>query len=1817
MTVLAAAKYSIGEKVHHGALVSVYRGTRAEDGAPVVLKRLERPRLNSTDVPRFRREYALARSLAGPGIVTSLDLEEGRDGLTLVMLDRGGESLDRMLRAGKPALAEALRIASAVASALGAVHGRDIIHKDINPANIIMNPRTGGVELIDFGIAAELAREATSPGGQILEGTLSYMAPEQTGRMNRCVDWRADLYALGATLYEMLTGRVPFEGADTLSVVHGHIARAPVPPHRIDPSVPPVVSAIVLKLLAKDPEARYQSAHGLKADLDACLERLEGDGAAALLGLDPDTFVLGRQDRSERFRIPERLYGRETEVSRLLAAYDRICSGPAELLLVAGSAGIGKSALVHEVHKPMAARRGQFVEGKFDQYKRSISYAALIQAFDQLARRVLAEQEAGLAERRAALRAAVGPNGAVITELIPAFELVIGPQPPVAKLGPAEAEFRFQITFQNLVMALATADRPLVLFLDDLQWADRPSLDLLGKLVGDLGLKHLLVIGAYRDGEVPAGHPLHKTVELAVEAGTRVETLTVGPLEEEAVRGLVAETLRRPQAETAPLADACRAKTEGNPFFLAQFLLSLHDDGLIAFDAREGRWRWDQEAVAGHASTANVVELMVSKLQRLPAETQSALSRAACVGNRFDLVTLALAAGEPPAALASALWPALREELVLPVDAAYRYVGESAAPGVERSTDRQAGAEWGGPSDPPLTAGYRFLHDRVQQAAYVLIPEAERAAVHLSIGRLMLKGTDAPERSERLFDLLAQINQGRALIQDEAERLAVARLNLEAAKRAAASAAFEPAKDHAEAAIALVGEEGWGSDYELTLELHEMAVQAASMGSDHAEVDRLAAIVLQRVRQPVQAVRSQIYRVSSIIAQGNNSAATDVALEAAALLGFQVVRKGGPLKNLAAVAQGWWEMVRLHRWPRPPARDAATQALVSELLTIMLMAAYATRRDLWLPNAVRNVRAFLSTGQPGHVLAGIVGWIVVAGVVGARRSAAWWAQRAMGMVRAGTKYERLHRSIAFATYFGRHWTEPLSKMRPEMLDCYHGALHEGDSEGAGYALVTWLRFGWHTGANLSRLETEAQEVMRGVTRIGFLFYGPLIKGFAQAVENLRQGSPEPWRLDGRFLDEDEAVAGLVSANNGIVLAGFYLLKLQLARTFGAARAGRDIAERMTRHMTQIRGSYIQGVYLFERALVETIGPFPTKEARRRAARAMKPTLRWFRKTAALGSANYRHRLLLLEAEYLRLTDRPERAALGYAAAIAAAEAAGYIHEEAVAHERAGDFCASLGYGAQALFHRSQARDIYRRWEAWAKVGEMERRFPELAVLPQGEGRQPTRKSTSTSRFNTVSLDTEAVLKAAQAISGEIQREALLERLLRTVLEVAGAQRGLLLLAEAPAAGTDGRLRIAAEGNGADDAYHALPGLDPAAPAEDGGPRLPLSVIAYASRVREPVVLGEAAADARFAGDPYMTARRPLSVLCLPLVRKAELVGLLYLENNLVTDAFVDQRLEAPRLLAAQIAISLENARLYDELADFNRGLEAQIADRTRALSEQSEVLRRTLGEVSEAHARLQQTQQQLVQSEKMAALGSLVAGVAHEINTPLGVALTAASHLSDETRRIARLVEEGKLKRSEFAEYSEMTLDSTGLLLANIGRAADLVHGFKQVAADQTSDERREFTLDEWLEDLVHSLRPMWHRPGHSLTVDCPPGLTLDNHPGALAQILTNLISNTLVHGFEPERTGRIAIAVTALESEPGPESVEIVYTDDGAGIAPEHLPTLFDPFFTTRRSQGSTGLGLHIVYNLVAQRLGGTIRVDSRPGEGVRFTLRLPRAAP
>ncbi len=836
--------YRIVEQIYAGTRTLVYRAIRESDSYPVVIKLLRSEYPNFNELVQFRNQYTIAKNLDSPGIVRPLSLEIHRNGYALIVEDFGGISLNSYVASfagreqktpGKLPIAEFLAIAIQIVSILDFLIRHRVIHKDIKPANILINPTSKQVKLIDFSIASLLPRETqtlTSPN--ILEGTLAYLSPEQTGRMNRGIDYRSDFYSLGVTCFELLTGQLPFSSEDAMELVHCHIAKLPPSVHSINPDIPPIISEIVNKLMAKNAEDRYQSALGLKHDLQTCLYQLKETGKI-------EGFELGKRDLCDRFLIPEKLYGRQTEVETLLTAFDRISSAATELMLVAGFSGIGKTAVVNEVHKPIVRQRGYFIKGKFDQFQRNIPFSAFVQAFRDLMGQLLTENDAQIKEWQQKIILALGDQGQVIIEVIPELERIIGKQPPVPELSGTSAQNRFNLLFQKFIQVFTTKEHPLVIFLDDLQWADSASLKLMQLLMSETDTRYLLLIGAYRDNEVSPAHPLILTLGEIQKADATINTINLAPLNQTDLNHLIADTLSCSSELALPLTELVDLKTKGNPFFATQFLKSLHEDGFITFNFEAGYWQCDIAKVRELSLTDDVVEFMAIQLEKLPEVTQEVLKLAACIGNQFDLGTLSIVQEKPQTETAADLWKALQEGLIIPVSEIYKFFqdGDGEASSQLPITDYQL------PS-------YKFLHDRVQQAAYSLIPEERKKFTHLQIGRLLLIHTPEKEREEKIFEIVNQLNYGVEFIPATAEKEELAQLNLIAAHKAKISTAYGAACSYATVGAKLLAADSWDTQYELTLALFREWAEVEYLNGDFERSQQLIRQVIDKAKLPLE-----------------------------------------------------------------------------------------------------------------------------------------------------------------------------------------------------------------------------------------------------------------------------------------------------------------------------------------------------------------------------------------------------------------------------------------------------------------------------------------------------------------------------------------------------------------------------------------------------------------------------------------------------------------------------------------------------------------------------------------------------------------------------------------------------------------------------------------------------------------------------------------------------------------------------------------------------------------------------------------------------
>src|SRR5579883_3398682 len=872
---IALTGVAIESKIYESPASLVYRGIRVRDNLPIIVKMLKQDYPSSQELTRYKQEYEITRSLNIEGVVKAYTQQEYQRTLVIFLEDFGGESLERWMQKRSDffpmPLFAFLRLAINLTDILGKIHAANVIHKDINPGNIVLNLDTGVVKIIDFGIATQFKRtNPTFKSPHVLEGTLAYLSPEQTGRMNRLLDYRTDFYSLGVTFYELLTGQLPFPTTDVLELVHCHIAKQPPLPHELNVTIPKVVSDIVLKLMMKNAEDRYQSAWGVKADLEICAEQLEEVGHI-------NSIQLGLQDVSGQFQIPQKLYGREAEIAALLAAFEKVATRgnvdeaprseesienpqfKVEMMLVSGFAGIGKSALVQELYKPITTKRGYFISGKFDQLERNIPYRAITHALQKLVQQLLGEPDEQLQHWRSRLLTALGSNGQIIIDVIPEVELIIGKQPPVPDVGATQAQNRFNRIFGQFVRVFCSKEHPLVIFLDDLQWIDSATLTLIDLMLLDEQTQFLFLIGAYRDNEVNPTHPLVLALSRLRKQGSVLHKIALAPLTLEPLTQLVAKTLHQNANTVRPLAELVLRKTEGNPFFVGEFLQSLYNENLLIFNTEHLTWQWNIAQIQTQNITDNVVELLLLKLKKLPEVTQQLLRLAACIGAEFDLETLGIICEKSPQVVSLDLLAAIQAGLVQPLS----------------ELDENL-----------LIQEYKFLHDRVQQAAYVLIDESQKQLVHLQIGYNLLEKR-LPERlSERLFETVDHLNYGIELVSDQAKRDEIAKLNLLAAQKAKAAIAHNVAKKYLATAQGWLAASSWQTNYSLTLDLYLETTEVAYLCGDFEEVEYWAAIVLQAAKTVLDTMKVYEVKIQTYIAQNQRLEAINTALQVLQQLGI-------------------------------------------------------------------------------------------------------------------------------------------------------------------------------------------------------------------------------------------------------------------------------------------------------------------------------------------------------------------------------------------------------------------------------------------------------------------------------------------------------------------------------------------------------------------------------------------------------------------------------------------------------------------------------------------------------------------------------------------------------------------------------------------------------------------------------------------------------------------------------------------------------------------------------------------------------------------
>ncbi|WP_050421644.1 AAA family ATPase [Bradyrhizobium tropiciagri] len=1445
------------------------RGWRVDyDGKPravlLVAPAADHPSRSTFD--HFSHEYELRDELDSTWAVRPLELVREANRTMLVLDDADGEPLEMLLGAPMD-MGRFLGLGCTIASALGKLHQRGLIHKDVKPSNMLLNVATGEVRLTGFGIASRFARERQSPNPpETIAGTLAYMAPEQTGRMNRSIDCRSDLYALGVTFYQMLTGALPFVAAEPMEWVHCHLARRPVPPAERLKEIPGAISAIVMKLLAKRAEDRYQTAAGLEHDLRHCLIEWQAQGRI-------DDFPLGEHDTPDRLVIPEKLYGRRREVETLLASFDRVVNGgPPELVLVSGYSGVGKSSVVNEIQPVLVPPRGLFASGKFDQLKRDIPYATLAQAFQSLIRSLLGKSEADLTAWRDALQDALGPNAGLMVDLVPELRLLIGEPPPVVELPPQDAQRRFQLVFRQFIGVFARPEHPLALFLDDLQWLDAATLDLLEDLLSRSDLRNLLLIGAFRDNEVTSAHPLMCKLE-AIRATGRVQDIKLAPLTTEHLGELVADSLRCDAERAAPLAKLVHTKTDGNPFFVIQFLHVLADEGLLAFDCARACWSWDLGGIRAKRYTDNIVELLAGRLTQLSLETQDALRHLACLGNAADVAMLSIVLGTSEEEVHAALWEARRQQLI----------------------DR-------------FDRFYKFAHDRMQEAAYALIPIGSRAGAHLTIGRLLAAHIPSEKRDDAIFEIVGQLNRGAPLITSQDEREQLAGLNLAAGKRAKASSAHASTLKYCTTGVALLTDDCWERRHELIFTLELLRAECEFLTGELGDANERLAALATRAANPVERATVACLRMDVHTMFGRNIDAVAVALEYFGQLGIEW--SPHPTEEEARCEYGriWSKLGErsiedLSKLPL--VSDPASLATFDVLVRLGAPARF-TDMNLYSLAACRGVNLSL---EHGNCDASCITYIRVGMLAGP----------SFGDYQTGYRFARLGYELSEGCKSKRFqatayqifglvtpWTKHVKTGRDLLRRAVTSADQIGDLTIAAFS---WSQLVTHmvaAGDPLVDVQREVEGCLAFMQRTRMGHWPNVVAAQLALVRMLRGLTRTFGSLDGDEFDENQVVR-LLSSNPNLTLAAcwYWIQKLQacfFAGDYANAVEASSEAQRLVWTVT----SYVESAeYQFYAALSHAaLYDAAPAEQRQQHVDALAGHHQQLRVWEANCPENFENRAALVGAEIARIEGRVLDAEQLYEQAIRSARDNGFVHNEALAYELAAHFYLARGFQEIAHLYLKNARDGYLRWGADGKVRQLDQLHPQL----RRDKRAPAPAGTIEAPVENLDLGT--MIEVSQALSGEIVLEKLIDKLMRAALEHAGAERGLLIVLQ----GDELRLQAEAVASGDNVKVHLRDGSCSTA-------ALPESLVRYVARARETVLLDDASAQHAFSGDPYILQSPVRSILSIPLINQGKLTAVLYLENNLTTNVFTPDRIALLKVLASQAAISLENSRLYHDVAD--------------------------------------------------------------------------------------------------------------------------------------------------------------------------------------------------------------------------------------------------------------------------------------------------------
>ena len=1778
--------YRLTERVFENPNLVFYRGVRESDGRQVLLKTLKGALPGVVDRANFKNELEITRRVQSEGILTPIVLETDRNRFALVTEDFPGRPLDLNNFMAKNGLVGFLKLTTRLARILGDCHQSGVAHRNLRPHNILVDLVNWRAKLMGFRITP-IREPGSGDDPKHVLYDLAYISPEQTGRLDRVVDHRTDFYSLGVILYQLLVGEPPFTASDPMTLVHAHIAMEPEPPCRRDLTIPRAVSDIVMKLLAKSQEDRYQSGFGLAADAGHCTELLENRGMV-------DVFPLGRQDVSQSFHIPHKVYGRGPELQQIQHGLKTVLNdGNCRFQMVLGQVGMGKSELIDQIHPTVLREKGYFVAGRYDQKNERAPYEGFIQAFHALIHQILAESPEEVGRWRERLVTAMGNNGQVIVHVVPDVELIIGKQPPVPVLGVGETQNRFRETLRNFIGAFAAKDHPLVLFLDDLDWAGESSLQLIRTLLQDRELEYLYLIGAGTEERTGGGTGLGRLLSELRAEELILPTLHLRPLDMVAVQSLLFDVLHCEPHYSRELAEVILDKTDGVPLFVAEFLKMLHDEGLLDFQAREGRWVWDLEAIAGHKAVTHCMDdLIKDRFLRLEKDTRIILRVAACIGNRFSLRLLSIASGQKPLEAAAALRPAVEDGLVIPLGEAYNLLQVSEPADLDKIEDL------GG-------LVFKFQHTQAHRGVYSLMDSEQSSRTHLQVGQRFL--ADDSILDGDIFAVVNQLNQGCSMIEGEGERIQLAQLNLKAGIQAEEAIAHRQALSFFQTGLDLLPQSPEGQGRSLWFELNMHLAEARYFNGDLEAAEKVHQLLLERVDNIHEKVRVYIQKIIIFNNISKLEQAVAVGIEGLELLGLRIPRD--PEEQALQITRAMAEVnafLEQEGADGPSNLPAAGDDYPWDAFRLMINItppAFNTDQELFKILALEQVRLVLAHGNSVLSPFALAVYGILLGTLRQYRRGYELNQVAL-KINGRFPDPVINYKLEFiGCNLLNHWVLELKEDIPVLERIFNSALDNGDLVWANYTILVTYQHRWVMEEPLLHILNDSVQHILFAERTCNRAVLESQKYMNHAILNLRGLTAGADTLDTEDFNEDMCCRHLRAAGYFTGLTVYRIFKMQVLYLRGFHKQAAEEARLGFETLHYNQNSLMMTVHYFFYAL--TLAALYGKADEQQRGEYLEKLAEYrdlYRVWADSCPANFLHKYYLICAEMDRIQGDDYQALNRYHDAVHAAVSQNLVMSEALAHELTGHFHLARGFGPYAELHLQAAIHCYRKWGATSKVDDLLREFGSKIQEGAWMRRYRDGQHLDASALQAQSLDMSTLMKMSHTVSGEFRIDALIKKLMRLVLENAGAQRGFLILLRQE------RLVVAARGDVAAPEIELFDNR-----ALDRFEDVARSVIHYAFRTRSPLVIEDAALDNRFRSDGYLEKSDVKAILCLPLMRQTELLGILYLENHLARGAFTGQRVEMLRMLAPQIAISLENASYVSEMTGLNQALQAEIVERKKA--EES----------------LRKAQEIALANAHNAGKAEFASSVLHNINNVLN-SVSLSCEVVNTTIRDTKLRQFSKL-----AQMIEKNLDDPVIFFRDHHKGKLIPRYLVQL--DSVLTEELEGVAKE-LEDMEKHIKLMKdiirtqqaHAKGvlRSQTVDLLVLIedalriqedSISRHQvevlrfydsdqpvkaekTQVTHILINLVKNAVeAMGFSDRRV----LTVSTHQNNEG--LVCLVVKDTGMGIKNEDLDKMFTHGFTTKKD--GHGFGLPYCARVMTE-MDGSIEVESDgPGKGAAFTLK------